>query len=283
MPIDEHRAANLASWEERVPVHAASDMYGVDRFLADAGRISGVVAFDAPRVGDVRGKRLLHLQCHFGMDTLSWARLGAEVTGLDFSPAALAEARRIAEAAGLDARFVETELYDGPDVLDETFDVVYTGVGALNWLPDLARWADVIRRFLVPGGLLYLRESHPMLGTIDDARDDRLMVVRYPYFASAEPLRWEESGTYTDGAEDLGPTVSYEWMHPLSEVIGSLLAAGFTLTSFDEHDSLEYRFFEWMIPDPDAEGRWVLPEGRARLPLMYSLTATAPGDGEPGR
>jgi SAM-dependent methyltransferase len=250
-----------------------------DRFLADPDRLSGVVSFDAARVGDVAGKRLLHLQCHFGMDTLSWARLGAHVTGLDFSPAAIAEARRIAAAADLDARFVEAELYDAPEALPgETFDVVYTGVGALNWLPDLQRWAEVVRGFLAPGGLLHLRETHPMLWTIDDLRDDRLLVVRWPYFGDpSRPLSWDEPGPYTDGGEDLQHTETYEWHHHLGEVLGSLLDVGLTITAFEEHDSLEWQFVDWMVADPEEDGRWVLPEGRERLPLMYSLSARAPG------
>ena len=169
MPFDRYRSANLANWEDRTPVHLASRLYDPGGFIADPARITGVVAFDAARLAPhldpdgVTGRRLLHLQCHIGLDTLSWARLGAEVTGVDFSPAALAAARRISAEAATPGRFVEAELYDAPEALPERFDVVYTGVGALNWLPDILGWAQVVGRFLAPGGLVYLREGHPML------------------------------------------------------------------------------------------------------------------------
>ena len=274
MPMDSYRQANLDSWEERVPVHAASRMYGLDRFLAEPDRLTGVVEFDAPRVGEVAGRSLLHLQCHFGLDTLSWARLGARVTGLDFSPAAIAQARRVAAEIGADARFVESELYDAPSALAETFDLVYTGVGALNWLPDIRAWAEIVAGFLVPGGTFYMRESHPALATIDDLRDDQLLVMRHPYFNTGKPVRWDEPGTYTDGGEDLVNTVTYEWPHSLGDVLGALLDVGLRITAFEEHDTLEWQFVDWMVQVEG--GRWALPEGRERLPMMYSVKAVKP-------
>ena len=274
MPLDEHRRANLASWDERVPVHVESEMYDRAGFVADPSRLTSVVAFDAPRVGDVAGKSLLHLQCHFGMDTLSWARLGATVTGLDFSPAAIAAAKALSEEAQTPGRFVEAELYDAPDVLADTFDVVYTGVGAIIWLPDLPRWAQIVAGFLKPGGTFYIREGHPMLFTLDDERDDRQLVVEHPYFPTGEPLRWDEQGSYANPDAVFTHTVSYEWPHPVSEVIQSLIDAGLTITAFEEHQTVEWAAFPWM--PRDDHGRYVLPDRPERLPLMYSVTATAP-------
>lgn len=275
MPLDEHRRVNLANWEDRVPIHLASRDYGVAAFVGDpAAHPSGVVVFDAGRVGDVRGKRLLHLQCHFGRDTLSWATLGAEVTGVDFSPTAITAARRLAADSGVPGRFVQAELCDTPDVLDERFDIVYTGVGALNWLPDIAGWARVVARLLAPGGLLYLREGHPVLWCLDETRADEALLLTHPYFETVEPLVWDDPHTYTDEhREVLEHTVTQEWNHGLGETVTALLEAGLTLTSLVEHREVEWRALPWMVQGPD--GRWRLPDGSDRLPLMYSLTAVA--------
>ena len=164
MPLDQFRGTNLENWEDRVPLHAASHGYGLDRYRTDPDHISTIVAFDRDYVGDVGGARLLHLQCHIGTDTISWARLGAEATGVDFSPGSLGVARALSKESGTPARFVLSEFYEAPAAIpSETFDVVYTGVGALNWLPDIAGWARVVAGFLAPGGLFYIRENHPVL------------------------------------------------------------------------------------------------------------------------
>jgi SAM-dependent methyltransferase len=154
-----YRDVNRANWDERAPAHAASEYYGFARFAADPAHLSDVVRFDLPRIGDLTGLRGVHLQCHIGTDTVSLARLGARMTGLDFSPAALAEARRLAEIAHADVDFVESDLYGAVDVLGEgSFDLVFTGIGALCWLPSVKRWAEVVGRLLRPGGRLFLRE-----------------------------------------------------------------------------------------------------------------------------
>lgn len=280
MELDDHRQANLANWNERVAVHRDSQFYGTADFARDPKRISGVVALDAqrlaPHVGDIAGKTLLHLQCHFGMDSLSWARLGASVTGVDFSPLAVAAARQLSTDSGAPGRFVQAELYDAPRVLDEQFDVVYTGVGALCWLPDIRGWARVAAHFLAPGGTLYLREAHPVLWALGDERDDDLLVLHNPYFETAEPLRSVMPHTYTDGDAELTNQVTYEWNHGLGEVVQALLDAGLTLTSLHEHREVEWQALPFMVEGEG--GRWRLPDRAARLPLMYSLTATAPSE-----
>jgi 2-polyprenyl-3-methyl-5-hydroxy-6-metoxy-1,4-benzoquinol methylase len=166
--MDDFRATNLECWEERADVHAASPDYDVDLLATDADLLSEVVRFDRPRLGVIEGLDVVHLQCHIGTDTISLAKLGASVTGLDFSPSALAQARDLAARAGLDVRFVESELYGAPAALGTTYDLVYTGVGALNWLPDVAGWATVVAALLRPGGRLHLREGHPMLWSLED-------------------------------------------------------------------------------------------------------------------
>lgn len=279
-------AANLANWNERVAIHAASGDYAVDRYVSDPERISPVVAFDRPRMGDVTGLRLVHLQCHIGTDTLSWARLGATVTGVDFSAPALAVARDLAGRMGHDdARFVEATVEDVPRVLaGERFDVVHTGVGALCWLPSIDRWAQVVADLLAPGGRLFLREGHPMLWALDHDRTDDALVVLTPYFEREQPVRFDEEGTYVDVGPDVSfeHTVTYEWNHGIGEVVGALLDRGLVLEHLEEHRSVPWRPWELFEPSEDHPGEWVLPgEQRDLVPLTYTLIARRPDDGPP--
>ena len=188
---EEWLALNRALWDERVPIHVASDFYDVDAFLAGASTLR---SFELEEVGDVAGLTLLHAQCHFGLDTLSWARRGARVTGLDFSEPAIAAARKLAADAGLEAEFVASDVYEAAAALgDRRFDLVYTGLGALNWLPDVERWARVMASLVAPGGRFYLAEFHPFSAVFaEDA-----LTVKYPYFHT-EPFMWDEPGTYAD-------------------------------------------------------------------------------------
>jgi SAM-dependent methyltransferase len=275
MPLDEYRAANRANWDDRVPIHVASDLYGFRRFVDDPSHISSVVAADAPVVGDVTGKRLLHLQCHFGKDTLSWARLGADVTGVDFSEPAVAAARRLGEESGTPGRFVVSELYGAPEVLRERFEVVYTGVGAINWLPDIRRWAEVVAGFLEPGGTFFMREGHPVLWGLD-WREDRQLVLRFPYFEVAEPVAWDDDTTYA-GEGKVARTRTYEWNHGIGETVTALLDAGLEIRALREHRELEWQGLPHM--EEGEDGLWRLPPGQADLvPLMWSVLAVAPGD-----
>ena len=192
--MTDYADVNRANWDERVPAHVASPDYGVQRFLAEPDFISDVVRFDRALLGDVAGLRGAHLQCHIGTDTVSLARLGASMTGLDFSGPAVAAAKDLAAATGADARFVQADAYAAADVLGAgAFNLVYTGVGALCWLPDIRRWAGVVAALLRPGGRLFIRDGHPMLFTIEE-RDDDLLVVDYPYFEQPEPLVWTRAG-----------------------------------------------------------------------------------------
>ncbi|GIH18627.1 class I SAM-dependent methyltransferase [Rugosimonospora africana] len=267
-------AANQANWDERVPSHLVA--YGVDEFIADPGRISATVRDDLPLLSphlpgrSPAGLTLLHLQCHIGLDTLSWARLGAAVTGLDFSAASIAAARNVADRAGLPARFIHSEIDHAASACRDRFDVIYTGIGALCWLPDLTRWARVIAELLAPGGVFYVRDSHPMLNSVDDERDDDVLVVSRPYFAG-RPLRYDEGTTYADGSVRLTNATTYEWQHSLSEIVQSLLDAGLALTSLTEHRTIPWRALPVLVR---SEHGWVLPEGSDRLPLTFSLTAT---------
>ena len=272
---DQYFEGNRANWDERVPIHAASDGYDMPGFLA--GR-KGLTRIEQKEMGDVRGKRLLHLQCHFGMDTLNWARLGAKVTGLDLSGASVEAARDLAVRAGIeDARFVQANVYDAPEALGgETFDIVYTGIGALNWLPDIRAWARAVAACVAPGGWFYILECHPMLATLDNERSDPAFVVRYPYFETVEPgFVATDVQTYTDGPLLTEAPVSYEWNHGLGETIDALLQAGLHLDFVHEHREMPWQALPWMVPGEDPR-TWVLPEHRDLVSLMYSLRAAKP-------
>jgi SAM-dependent methyltransferase len=275
-PLDDARGTNRRAWEEVVPIHAVSKTYDLDRLVRDPSALSGVVAFDAPALGDLTALDVVHLQCHIGTDTVSLARLGGRVTGLDFSPSALATAADLAARCGVRVDLVEAELYDAPNVLPaHGFDLVYTGVGALCWLPDIGRWAQVVAGLLRPGGRLYLREGHPVMWALDDERGPGEYVLKYPYFERAQPDRMESEQTYTDGDYTLTERVTYEWNHGLGEVVTAVLDAGLVLDRLTEHRECEWRGLDEMAEV--GGGRWALPADRAdRVPLMYTLVAHAP-------
>jgi SAM-dependent methyltransferase len=270
--VDEYRDANRANWDDRVSIHWQPDAYDAPGFIADPDRISQVVALDRPYLGDVEGKGLLHLQCHFGHDTLSWARLGAVVTGLDFSPKAIQAAETLSKESGTPGRFVESELYDAPAALEgERFDIVYTGVGAINWLPDIAGWGRVVNALLAPGGIFYIREGHPVLWSLEWPEEDReRLEISYPYFETAKPMEWDEDTTY-EGTGTLDHTRTYEWNHSIAEIMGALTDAGLVIDLFEEHRRCIWKGHPWMVLD-EEEGLWRMPDPDL-VPLMYSLRA----------
>lgn len=271
---DEVIRTNLANWEARVPIHAASSDYGLERYVDDPTRTSEVVSYDAAALGDLTGQRVVHLQCHLGTDTLSLARLGAEVTGVDFSPSALAVARDLAARAGPPVRYLESSIEQLPDRLPERFDLVYSGVGALCWLTDVRRWARTVAGLLVPGGRLYLREGHPVLWSLAYDRDDDLAVLGWPYFSAAGPQLEVDDATYTDGDGRLSEPRTWCTNHGLGEIVQAVLDAGLTLTRLEEHTFVEWPALPWLVPDPSVAGRYHLPADRRHdLPLMYTLEA----------
>lgn len=272
--------ANRARWDESVPIHVASKGYDLEGFLGGAKTLYPV---EMKEVGDVTGKALLHLQCHFGMDTLNWARLGARVTGLDFSPAAVKQARELADQIGIaDATFVQANVYDAPEVLSGgTFDIVYTGIGALCWLPDIRRWAQIVAGLLKPGGFVYVYEGHPVLWALDDEREDHELVLRYPYFETEKPSEWSGESTYVDGPP-LNNIKTFEWNHGLGEIVTALIDAGLRLEFLHEHREVAWQALPWMTSETEHDGTryarrddWQLPPAqREWCPLMYSLRAT---------
>ncbi|MBD0293503.1 MAG: class I SAM-dependent methyltransferase [Jiangellaceae bacterium] len=274
--MENYQKVNRALWDERGPAHAASPDYHVQRFIEDPQFVSPVVRFDLPRLGDLTGLDGVHLQCHIGTDTISLARLGATMTGLDFSAASLAEAQRLAAACRVDIRFVEAEIYDAVAALGpESFDVVYTGMGALCWLPDVRRWGRVVAELLRPGGRFFMRELHPVLWALDDPREDRLLALEYPYFERPEPTVFEAGGTYVQTDAVFTQTRSVEWNHGLGEILTALLDTGLTLTGLVEHDSVpeEARPGEM---ESIGSGEWRLSDRPWRLPHTYTLQAVKP-------
>jgi SAM-dependent methyltransferase len=274
--MDPSLALNRASWDERASAHAASPDYAVERFVADPRYLSDVVRFDLPRLGDVRGLRGVHLQSHIGTDTLSLARLGADMTGLDFSPASVGQARALVERAGPPVAFVEGTVDEAVDLLGAArYDLVFTGIGALCWLPRIDDWARTVSTLLRPGGRLFIREGHPMLWTLADPRPDALLVVEYPYAEMPEPLEWDEGGTYVQTDHVFTTTRTHEWNHGLGEIVTALLDHGLTLTMLVEHDSVPWEALPGMM-EPLPGGEWRLTDRPERLPHSYTLQATRP-------
>ena len=268
---DKEMNVNRSWWDGATPVHYRSRSYNVDGFRRGG---SSLLPLELGEMGDVGGKRLLHLQCHFGLDTLSWARRGAEVTGVDFSPEAIATARQLSEELSIPARFIESNIYTLPDVHDELYDIVYTGYGALCWLPDLDGWAKVVARYLRPGGIFYVVDSHPFTDLIDEDRSDRVE-LKGRYLSDGRPVRWESPDTYTDSDRPLEAQVTYSWPHTMSEIVGSLLSAGLHLDFLHESELGYFNMHPLMEKRDD--GHWIFREGTCSLPLTFSLMAHRPG------
>ena len=272
---NEYFEANRHNWNERATIHADSATYNIDAFLSEPTHLSGVVSFDRPYLGNLSGLSAIHLQCHIGTDTLSLARLGADVSGLDQSEESISKARQLFADTNTPGRFEIANVYDAPTVLRQRYDLVYTGVGALNWLPSIDRWAQVVSELLNPGGRLYLREGHPMLQTLADTTDGSLR-LQYPYFETQEPMVFDESGTYTGDDITITNTRTYEWNHGLGEVVMALLRRGMVLETLDEHDGLEWKMFPHMVLE---DGLYKLPSAqRSMVPMMYTLIVKRPID-----
>jgi len=270
---DDYRSLNRASWDERAPAHAASPGYALDSFRADPEHLSDVVRFDLPLLGDVRGLRGVHLQCHIGTDTISLARLGARMTGLDFSPAAVAQAQAFSDELGAGVDFVEADVYDAAQVLPAGgFDLVFTGIGALCWLPSVRRWAEVVATLLAPGGRLFIREGHPVLWALADPLPDGRLELDLPYVEREEPLVWDDAGTYVETDHVFENTVTHEWNHGLGEIVTALFEAGMELTLLEEHQSVPWDAIPGQMTDIGG-GEMQLKDRPERLPHSYTLQA----------
>jgi len=271
--VDEYMKANRANWDQRAPAHAMSPGYNVQRFIDDPAFIGEVVRFDRVRLGDLGGLSGVHLQCHIGTDTIGLSRLGARMTGLDFSPAAIEQARILVAKSGDDVTFVESDVYDAASALGgEQFDLVFTGIGALCWLPSISRWAAAVAALLKPGGRLFIREGHPMLWSLTDARPDGLLVVDLPYFERDEPSVWEDGGTYVETDVVFTANTTHEWNHGLGEIVTALISQGLQITGLVEHDSVPWEALVGQMTNDDR-GEWRLTERPWRLAASYTLQA----------
>jgi SAM-dependent methyltransferase len=268
---DDYLDLNRASWDERAPAHAASPDYNLQAYVADPAYVGHVVQFDRPLLGDLSGLRGVHLQCHIGTDTVSLSRLGARMTGLDFSPASIEQARALVKRSGDDVSFVQADVYDAVSALGgEKFDLVFTGVGALCWLPNIARWAAIVAALLKPGGRLFIREGHPMLWSLADARPDGLLVVDFPYFERDEPTVWDEGGTYVETDVVFTANTTHQWNHGLAEIVSALVAEGLQVAGLVEHDSVPWEAFPGQMTKDDR-GEWRLTDRPWRLAASYTL------------
>lgn len=271
--MSDYITLNKANWDERAPLHAASAGYETQALVDDPAHLSEVVRFDLPLLGDISGAKGVHLQCHIGTDTLSLARLGAQMTGLDFSPVSIAQARLLAQRAGARLAFVEADVYEAAEVLPrESFDLVYTSIGALNWLPSIERWANAVASLLKPGGRLFVREGHPVLFSLNEDRQDAL-VIEHPYFEQEAPQVWEDDSSYVETDARLTATITHEWNHGMGEIISALLSHGMQITGLVEHDSIPWEALPGQMSCGE-DGEWRLDRDRWRMPLSYTLQAS---------
>lgn len=270
-------AANRANWDDRADVHAQSKMYDVKGLLADPTGISGVVQNDLsvldPFLPDaaIRGRSLLHLQCHIGTDTISWARLGAvDVHGLDLSPNSLRHAAGIAEADGREVTWIEGDARFASTLIQRRFDIVVTSTGAILWLPELVSWARSIRDLLEPGAVFLIRDDHPILGAMGfepwDVTDD--------YLGGGGSRTYEDSGTYTENsAGQVAHVLNHQWRHDLGEIVTVLVRAGLRIEMLAELPYMDWPAFPGLVPCSQG---WALPSGSPRIPLNFAIVARRP-------
>lgn len=250
---------NKALWDKWTEGHVESDFYDVPSFLEGRNSLTSI---ETDLLGDINGQTVLHLQCHFGQDTISMSRMGAKATGLDLSSNAIRAAKKLAQDAGTDTHFVESDVYSAPDVLDQQFDVVFTSFGTIGWLPDLDKWAAVVKRFIKPGGRFVMAEFHPVVWMFDNDVKE----VIYPYF-NKQVIVEEEEGSYADGVGESLRSIT--WNHPISEVLNALLSQGMTLRVFQEFDYTPHNCFRNTIEfEP---GKFRIQHFDDKLPLVYAF------------
>lgn len=268
MSTEDFLNVNRQRWDELTPLHASSDYYDIEGFKQGGTRLS---TYEVEELGDVSGKSLLHLLCHIGIDTLSWARLGASVVGADFSTEAVGVAQGLADELHLDGRFVQSDVYKLRDVLDETFDIVYMSRGVLGWLPDLAGWAEVAASFVKPGGILYVTEIHPLAQVFDESPGATDLRVTFPYFTTEDPVPIITQGSYAARDAEVKNRLEFGWPHGLGEVISALVDADLRIDFLHE-----FPFTYWDKPFLRArdDGTWEMDSAKGELPLMFSIKAT---------
>jgi len=261
-------SANRKLWNAWTKIHKASPFYDNEGFKSGRNTLRSI---ELEEMGDVRGKSLLHLQCHFGQDSLSWARMGANVTGVDLSDEAIRLANSLARELNLDARFVCANIYDLNDVLDDQFDMVFTSYGVLAWLDDLTRWAEIIARHLKPGGIFYIVEIHPFTDTLNDWESEASLRIQYPYFHPPEPFVYDAETSYAEpNAKLTEPITNYQWSHSIGEILNTLISAGLQIQYLHEFPMTVFQHLPLM---EERDGWWRLPEGMPELPFLFSIKA----------
>ncbi|MFP4382004.1 MAG: class I SAM-dependent methyltransferase [Candidatus Sumerlaeia bacterium] len=270
MQFDKYMEANRLNWEDRVDAHTAgpNESYDIDAFLAGESTLLDV---ELEELGDVSGKRLLHLMCHFGMDTLCLWRLGARVTGVDFSEKAIGWAKKLAQKIESDAEFICANVYELPSQLCGKFDIVYISYGVLCWLPDIDRLMDIAARCLKPGGLFCLIDGHPLIQMYEYDPQKKDLHICYPYFYSESPMEEIATASYANASHSLQNQRTYEWSHDLGGVVNAAIRAGLRVASLQEYPFGFWQRYPHMVRD--EKGHWLLPEDSPSLPIMYSLTA----------
>ena len=262
--------SNEELWDEIAPIHVKA--YREVELLKEGGSVLDEI--ELREIGEVRGKTLLHLQCHIGTDTLSWARQGALVTGVDFSAQSIACARQLQQQLHLDATFFRANVYELRTILHEQFDIVYTSRGVLCWLRDLDEWAQIIAHFLKPEGIFYIMESHPICNIFEVTKPGELTIT-YPYFHTPEPTLWDDDNPDYADETYVPQHPSYEWNWSLSDILNALLKAGLHLESFNEYERLYFKRFPGMVNESE---RWYyFPQYAGKLPLLFTLKARKPG------
>jgi len=262
----EYMGSNKRLWNEMTPIHVKSDTYAVDEFKKGKDSLHCV---EIEEVGDVTGKALLHLQCHFGLDSLSWARRGAKVTGVDFSDKAISFAKNLSNEIEVNADFICSNICELDKQLKGDFDIVYTSYGVLAWLPDIAEWARIVSHFVKPGGFFYIVEFHPFSHVFADENVQDLK-VHYPYFQGKQPLYFPPGPTYADKNSHL-ENPSYEWQHTIGDIVTSLIDHGLSIKFLHEFPFSVYEGLPFLVKGDD--GLWYLPDGREDIPLLFSLKA----------
>ncbi len=261
--MDKYLETNKRNWNERVGIHKKSESYDVKGFLNGNNPLQDP---ELEELGDVSGLKILHLQCHFGRDTLSLARMGAEVTGVDFSEEAIALAKELSQKINVQSRFICCNVLELDNHLDDSFDVVYASYGVFCWIPDLNRWFEIAAKFLKPGGRLIILDDHPVSNVYEYNDEKNILEIAYPYF-NRGPLKFVEDYTYTGDTDKMKNNVKYEWSHSVSDFFSAAFSNGLNIRSFKEYTFSVYCKFPNMKKN-DA-GNWTM-EG-TDLPLMFSM------------
>lgn len=254
---------NKKTWNEKTEIHVNSEFYANEAFLNGKSSLNSI---ELELLGNCKGKSILHLQCHFGQDTLSLARLGAQTTGVDLSDKAIATAKNLNTTLQLDAEFICCDIYDLPHHLNKTFDIIFTSYGTIGWLPDLNKWATIIAHFLKPQGTFIMADFHPIVWMYDNDFKD----VFYSYF-NIEPIIEEETGTYANKEASI-ETKTITWNHPTSEVLNAIIKSGLTINAFNEYDYSPYNCFNHT--EEFEKGKFRIKHFKNKIPMVFSLTAT---------